>query len=185
LEGDRWFDRGRAAELLERHFGTTTLRGFGLDPGEPAVRAAAAALAYARDTQRSELAHVRALTLREPGETAVLDPTTLANLEVFHSLREGGRRGTLLGVLDRTVTAPGGRALRDWLRRPLRAPGAIVRRHDAVAALVADAPCRERLRERLARVGDPERLLSRAVGGAAGHAGGDAGGAGRGRAGRR
>ncbi|HMB54682.1 MAG TPA: DNA mismatch repair protein MutS, partial [Thermoanaerobaculia bacterium] len=168
LEGDRLYDRGRAADLLEDHFGTTTIRGFGLDPGEPAVRAAAAALAYARETQHSELAHVRSLSLREARERMVLDPTTLANLEVFRSLREGGRKGTLLSVLDRTVTAPGGRTLRDWLRRPLREPAAISRRHDAVDELLGGnpgggGPNRERLRQLLAGAGDPERLMSRAV----------------------
>ena len=66
-------------------------------------------------------------------------------------------------MLDRTATAPGGRILRDWLRRPLRDPEAIARRHRAVRALVEDGPLRERLRERLSRVGDLERLLSRAV----------------------
>jgi len=163
LEGDRLYDRGRAAELLERHFGTTTLRGFGLDPKEPAVRAAAAALAYARETQHSELPHVRSLALREARDRMVLDPTTLANLEVFRSLREGGRAGTLLAVLDRTVTAPGGRTLRDWLRRPLRLPAAVARRHGAVEELVEEAPRRQRLRDLLAGTGDPERLVSRAV----------------------
>ncbi len=163
LEGDQLYDRGRAGELLERHFGTTTLRGFGLDPKEPAVRAAAAALAYARQTQHSELPHVRSLALRESRDRMVLDPTTLANLEVFRSLREGGKKGTLLSVLDRTVTAPGGRTLRDWLRRPLREPAAVARRHGAVEELVDDAPRRERFRELLAGVGDPERLVSRAV----------------------
>ena len=93
LEGDQLYDRGRAADLLERHFGTSTLRGFGLHPKEPAVRAAAAALAYARETQHSELPHVRSLALREARDRMVLDPTTLANLEVFRSLREGGARG--------------------------------------------------------------------------------------------
>jgi DNA mismatch repair protein MutS len=163
LGGDRLLDRARAAELLARQFGTATLRGFGLEPGEPAVRAAAAALAYARETQQSELSHVRGLTLRETAERAVLDPTTLANLEVFRSLREGGRRGTLLSVVDRTVTAPGGRTLRDWLRRPLRDPQAVARRHRAVRALHDDPPRRERIRGLLAAVGDPERLLARAV----------------------
>ena len=55
----------------------------------------------------------------------MLDPVTLANLEVFRNQREGGRRGTLLSVLDKTVTPPGGRLLREWLRRPLRDPAAI------------------------------------------------------------
>ena len=160
--GDRIAGR-RAAELLCRQFGTATLRGFGLADGEPAVQAAAAALAYAHETQKSGLSHIRGLTLREPGDALLLDATTLANLEVFRTQREGRRRGSLLGVLDRTVTPPGGRLLRDWLRRPLADPAAIAGRHEAVAALAADHPRRERLRERLARVGDPERLLGRAV----------------------
>ncbi len=160
---ERWPDARRAADLLERQLGVSTLRGFGLTEGEPAVEAAAAALAYARDTQHSELDHVRRLAVRDQGERLVLDPTTLANLEIFRTLREGGKKGTLAAVLDRTATAPGGRTLRDWLRRPLRDPEAIARRHRAVRVLVEDGPLRERLRERLGRVGDLERLLSRAV----------------------
>ncbi|HZI63854.1 MAG TPA: DNA mismatch repair protein MutS [Thermoanaerobaculia bacterium] len=152
-----------AADLLRRQFGAATLRGFGLDGAEPAVRAAAAALAYAQETQHSSLSHVRGLTLREPGDALLLDATTLANLEVFGQPRDGARRGGLVAVLDRTVSPPGGRLLRDWLRRPLRDPAAIARRHDAVGELVADTARRERLRQRLARVGDLERLLGRAV----------------------
>ncbi|MCB1053885.1 MAG: DNA mismatch repair protein MutS, partial [Acidobacteria bacterium] len=109
------------------------------------------------------LSHVRSIHLRQPGDALVIDATTLANLEIFRSLREGGRKGTLLSVLDRTVTAPGGRTLRDWLRRPLRDPETIARRHDAVGELVADGETRGRLRELLGRFTDPERLLSRAV----------------------
>ncbi len=156
-------DARRAREALERQFGTATLRGFGLDPGEPAVRAAALALRYAQETQQSDLGHVRELTLRDPGEGLALDPTTLANLEVFRNLRDGGARGTLVGVLDRTATAAGSRLLKAWLRRPLRDPEAIERRHRAVGELVADGDRRRRLREGLERIGDPERLVSRAV----------------------
>ena len=163
LDGDRLLDPGRAAELLLRQFGTSTLRGFGLDEREPAVAAAAAALAYAQETQLSGLAHVRGLALQEPGDRLVLDATTLANLEVLRSAREGRRRGTLLAVLDRTVTPPGGRALRDWLRRPLAEPAAIARRHEAVGELVTDHQRRGRVRDLLAVMGDPERLLARAV----------------------
>jgi len=135
VEGDRLLDRAKAAELLADQLGTSTLRGFGLEDGEPAVQAAAAALAYARDTQRNYLSHVRNLAVRSHADRMILDATTLANLEVFRSLREGGRRGTLLGVVDRTVTPPGGRALRDWLRRPLRVPEDVAERHRAVEAL--------------------------------------------------
>lgn len=167
LGSDKMLDPSRAAELLKRQFGTATLRGFGLADGEPAVAAAAAALAYARETQRSDLGHVRGVALREPGDRLIVDATTLANLEIFRTQREGPRegrrRGTLLSVLDKTVSPPGGRLLRDWLRRPLRDPEAIARRHEAVAELAGDHARRERLRELLGRTGDPERLLGRAV----------------------
>ena len=168
LGGDRRFDPRRADELLLRHFGTGTLRGFGLEEGEPAVRAAAAALAYARETQRSDLSHIRRLAVREPGDRLVVDATTLANLEIFRSQRpapagSGRRQATLLAVLDRTVTPPGGRTLRDWLARPLAAVDGIAARHEAVAALLSDRERREAIREALARAGDPERLLARAV----------------------
>ncbi len=160
---DLWLDPKRAAEELERHFGTATLRGFGLEAGEPAVQAAALALRYAQETQQSDLSHVRGLALRHPNESLLLDAETLANLEVFRSLREGGRRGTLLSVVDRTVTAAGGRLIRDWLRRPLRNASAIEARLAAVAELSADGERRERLRAGLATIGDIERLLARAV----------------------
>jgi DNA mismatch repair protein MutS len=181
LGGDRLLDPQRAAELLRRHLGAGTLRGFGLQPDEPAVLAAAAALAYARETQRSELAHVQSLTVREVHDRLILDAATLANLEVFRpasafaaaaaaagagsgaSGGPGRRRATLVAVLDRTATPPGARTLREWLRRPLRDPQAIARRHEAVAELAADHPRRERLRGRLGHAGDPERLLARAV----------------------
>ncbi len=168
LEGDRLFDPQRAGELLLRQFGAGTLRGFGLEEGEPAVRAAAAALAYAQETQKSTLSHIRGLAVREAGDRLILDASTLANLEVFASQRgmipaTGRRKTTLLGVLDRTVTAPGGRTLREWLRRPLVDPREIVERHRAVGELRADNPRRERIREHLARMADPERLLTRAV----------------------
>jgi DNA mismatch repair protein MutS len=168
LAGDRLFEPQRAGELLLRQFGAGTLRGFGLEEGEAAVKAAAAALAYAQETQKSGLAHVRGLAVREAGDRLVLDASTLANLEVFASQRaavagSGRKRSTLLAVLDRTVTPPGGRTLREWLRRPLVDPQEIAERHRAVGALVADNPRREALRERLARVADPERLVARAV----------------------
>jgi DNA mismatch repair protein MutS len=168
LAGDRLFDPQRAGDLLLRQFGAGTLRGFGLEESEPAVRAAAAALAYAQETQKSGLSHVRGIAVREARDRLILDASTLANLEVFASQRAalaaaGRRRSTLLAVLDRTVTAPGGRTLREWLRRPLVDPDAIAERHRAVGVLAADNPRRERIRERLARVADPERLVARAV----------------------
>ena len=161
---ESWFDPKKAADLLERHFGTSTLKGFGLGDGDRiSVTAAALALSYARRTQRSDLSHLRSFAMRQTGDHLVLDSTTLANLEVFTSLRSGTQGGTLLSVTDRTITPAGGRMVREWLRRPLRSPESISGRHEAVSELMADERRRDRIRHGLASVGDPARLLSRAV----------------------
>jgi DNA mismatch repair protein MutS len=154
---------GRAETVLLRQLGISTLKGLDLDPREPAVRAAAAALEYARDAQRHELDHVKTLGVQDRRDSLVLDPTTLANLEVLRTLRDGGRRGSLLGVMDRTRTAAGGRLLKEWLRRPLRDRKAIEARHEAVGELLTRPALRDRIRQRLAEIGDLERLTSRAV----------------------
>jgi DNA mismatch repair protein MutS len=161
-DGSR-LDRRQSRELLERQLGIATLRGFGVEEGEPSVRAAAAALDYARTTQQSDLSHVREFSVGEQAAGLILDATTLANLEVFAPARGGGRRWSLLGVLDRTLTPGGGRLLRRWLQLPLRQPEAVESRLEAVEELSADPERRLALAEQLAAVGDPERLLSRAV----------------------
>lgn len=158
-----WPSGKRATEILQRQVGTATLKGFGLENGELVVQAAAGALQYARDTQRSDLSHVRSLRLDAPSDHLVLDAVTTANLEIFRSLRDGRLKGSLMWVLDRTSTPPGGRLLREWLQRPLRDPSSIGARQDAVEELVTSSSSRSRLRERLHPIGDPERIVSRAV----------------------
>jgi DNA mismatch repair protein MutS len=158
-----WPSPREAGDQLLRQLGVGSLRGFGLSDGEPAVVAAAAALDYAHRMQRRALGHVRDLAVREERASLVLDAATLANLEVFELARDGVKRPSLLGVVDRTQTAGGGRTIREWLRRPLRDADAIRRRLRAVADLVEHPELRERLRQRLARVGDLDRLLGRAV----------------------
>ncbi len=162
IEDDRWFEPARAAEELQAQLGVESLRGFDLEAGEPAVLAAAAALGYARATQRSDLSHVSELRVQAESEGMVLDATTVANLEIFEALR-GGRQATLLSVIDRTTTAAGGRLLVDWLRRPLVDGRAIDRRLDAVEELVEHEERRRALADGLARIGDLQRLVARAV----------------------
>ncbi len=157
-------ERGAPAQRgLEAALGGIRLRGLGLDEAEPAVVAAWGTLRYATDAARVELSHVRDLELREPSAAVTLDETTARNLELFRSLRDGGRKGTLLDVLDRTVTGPGARSLRRWLAYPLRDLTAIRARHEAVEELVSASAARRALQEDLERVGDLERLASRAV----------------------
>ena len=160
---ESWPEGKRADEIVQRQMRTTTLKGFGLESGEPAVRAAAGALQYARDTQRSDLSHVRSLRVDESSDHLMLDAVTIANLEIFRNLRDGRRKGSLLWVVDRTATAPGGRLLKQWLQRPLRDPSQIEARQEAVQELLESSRKRSRLADLLARVGDPERVISRAV----------------------
>jgi DNA mismatch repair protein MutS len=161
--GERLEKPGPAAERLRRRLGVQSLRGFGLDEDELAVRAAAAALAYAEENQLAELTQVRTIELRLPQDRMLLDGTTLANLEVFRNGRDGGTSGTLLELVDRSRTAAGARLLRDWLRRPLRDPARVGERQEAIAELLADGGRRERVRSLLGRIPDFERLATRAV----------------------
>jgi DNA mismatch repair protein MutS len=160
--------RGRtAADLLEGHFRTSTLAGFGLPPAGAPVDAAAAVLAYARSTQKADCAHVTSLRTESAGAGLVMDAVTQGHLEVFRSLRDGGRAGTLLSVVDRTGTPFGARALRRVLEQPLASIEAIDERLDAVEDLLA-APARlESVGTALAGIPDLPRLLARiAVGNA-------------------
>ncbi len=162
-ESEVWRDARRASRLLREHFGTSTLKGFEIEEDDAALRAAAAALSYARATQKSELRHVQSLMVGESSQHLVLDAITLANLEVFANLRDGRKKGSLLFILDRTSSPPGGRRLRHWLQRPLRDLDELERRQDAVEDLLSAPRVRQRLREELRQLGDPERVVSRAV----------------------
>jgi DNA mismatch repair protein MutS len=152
-----------AVARLRRQFGVASLRAFGLDDDELAVQAAATALGYAADAARSELEHVKSIELRAGDEALVLDETTLRNLELFRTLREGRRRGSLAWAVDATVTPPGARRLAEWIGAPLRRQREIERRLDAVEELVGPAARRQQLRDQLAGIGDLERTTSRAV----------------------
>jgi DNA mismatch repair protein MutS len=157
------FGMETAAQSLTEHLGTRTLAGFGLETAPQGVRAAGALLHYLRDTQKSALRHIDRLALLDVSAHVGVDESTRRNLEIVEPLREGRREETLLGVMDETVTAPGGRLLREWLLHPLRDPGTINGRLEAVAEMVEDAPRRQRLRQSLRGVHDLERLLGRAA----------------------
>jgi DNA mismatch repair protein MutS len=162
------FEGGSAARALREHFGTADLRGFGVEGEGPSVGAAGAVLQYLRETQKTSLGHLRRLAVRREEDRLVLDRVTLRSLEIVQNLRDGERTGTLLEAVDRTVTAPGARALRGWLVAPLRDASAIGTRLDAVEELAGDGALRAALRAALSGVRDLERLAARAATGRAG-----------------
>jgi DNA mismatch repair protein MutS len=156
-------DFERPEERLRRHLGVPSLDGFGVGGLPLGLAAAAAALAYLSETQRAAPRHVDRLSRLATDDALLLDEATRTNLELERTLSGGKKKGTLLALLDRTVTAPGARRLAEWLRYPLTELGAIGARLDAVAELEGSAVLREDLAQALRPVADAERLLSRLV----------------------
>jgi DNA mismatch repair protein MutS len=168
-ERDPWeFDHELAATELARQFGLASLSGLGIDSADaPAVAAAGALLRYLRDLQPAGLPHLARPIVERPGGTMPMDEMTRRNLELVESLRGGDRTGTLLDVLDRTMTPMGARLLRQWVLTPLTQREQIESRLDTVAAMVEDPLARAALREVLDGVRDVERLASKAATGRA------------------
>ncbi len=156
------FGHRTAATILEKHFGTNTLEGFGFGASDTqAIRAAGAVIDYLTETQKTSLAHLDRLVAYRVGTTLEIDESSRRSLEISRTLREGRREGTLLAVLDRTLTAMGSRTLADWVANPLTERARIDERLDAVGELVASPALLVDLREQLRKVYDIERLLAR------------------------
>ncbi len=160
---DESFEAPRAEALLSAHFGTAGLDGFGMAGLSRAVAAAGAALRYLKDTQRSAAGHVGGLSLLKSGASLVLDEATRANLEVLRTQRDGKRKGSLLGLIDRSATALGARRLARWLTYPSLDLAEIERRLDAVGELCASGVRREELALALQGIADLERLTARLI----------------------
>jgi DNA mismatch repair protein MutS len=156
------FGGRRAGEDVANQLRVDSLDRFGMGGMTVGVQAAAGALAYLRLTQGDALSHLTRLTRLHPADAMTLDETAVKTLEILEA-SDGGVAGSLLGVLDHTMTPMGARLLRHWLLRPLLDPAAIARRQDAVQQLVEAPAARAGVRALLKRVGDLERLTSRAT----------------------
>ena len=161
------FELDSARHALVDQLKAQGLEGFGLEPHPAAVRAGGALVHYLRDTQKADLAHVRDVSFRTGADGLLIDPVTLRTLEVVEA-SGGGRAGSLLNEIDRTVTPMGGRLLRGWLLRPLVALERIQDRLDAVEEFAFRSTERAKVRETFKTVHDVERLVARAALGTAG-----------------
>jgi DNA mismatch repair protein MutS len=153
------FDLESSRRALNQHFGTRNLLGFGCEDLDQALQAAGCLLAYARETQRSQLPHIQGLQLEQPADSLILDAASRRNLELDRNLG-GGTENTLMSVLDHTATAMGGRLLNRWLHRPLRDLQVLRERQQSVATLI-DQYRFETLHPLLHEIGDIERILAR------------------------
>ena len=153
------FDCDSALKSLCQQFGTGDLKGFGCDKLGLALGAAGCLLAYAKETQRTALPHLRSLRHERLDDTVILDGASRRNLELDVNLA-GGRDNTLQSVVDRCQTAMGSRLLTRWLNRPLRNRAVIEARQDAITCLLEGYRF-ETLQPQLKDIGDLERILAR------------------------
>ena len=160
FELEDWLFTSTAAdERLKKQFGTTSLKGFGIERMSAAIIAAGAILHYLDLTQHTRTSHINSISRIDAGKFVRLDRFTARNLELFEPLDPEGK--SLLGVIDRTVTPMGARLLRRWLQMPLKDPKAINERLDIVEHFFRTPDAREDVCEQLKAIGDLERLVSK------------------------
>ena len=160
---DYLFDPDYAEQTLLDHFGLTrgSLDGFGCGNLPLAISAAGSIISYLQETQKVPLTNIRSLRTHSISKYAILDLSTLQNLEILENIRDKSSRGTLLSVLDHTLTRMGSRLLKQWITHPLREPEKIQSRIDAVDELFRTIILRKDLTEVLENIYDLERIISR------------------------
>ena len=162
FEMDDWvFTEQTARQKLLKHFGTKTLKGFGVEHIQSGIVAAGAIMQYLEITQHTQINHITALAPIEEEQYVRLDRFTIRSLELLQPMQEDG--ASLLNVIDRTVTPMGGRMLKRWLVFPLKEVQLIEQRLNVVETLFRDTSFRTLLDEQLHRIGDLERILSKAA----------------------
>ncbi len=156
-----WMAYAAASKALSAHFNVRNIADLGLDNLRQGICAAGALMMYLTETQKNALSHIRNIQRYQSDKYMALDASARQSLELTESMRARGRKGSLLWLIDKTVTAMGSRMLRAWIEQPLVTREAIEERLDAVSWFVEHPFQRETLQEALKPVRDVERLLSR------------------------
>lgn len=166
-ERDAWeFDAALASSDIARQFAVASIEGLGLGEQDmPALAAAGSLMRYMHELQPGGVPHLARPVVERPGGTMPLDEMTRRNLELIESLRGGDNGGTLLSVLDKTLTPMGARLLNQWILTPLTNVDGVNSRLDAVSLFARETISREELRDALDGVRDVERLASKAAAG--------------------
>ena len=160
FELDDWvFTDQTARQKLLKHFGTKSLKGFGVEHLHNGVIAAGAIMQYLEITQHTHINHITTLSRIEEERYVRLDRFTIRSLEIVQPMAEDG--ASLLGVIDKTTTPMGGRMLRRWMVFPLKDLNPIRERHDIVEYFFRDTAFRQGIDEQFQRVGDLERIISK------------------------
>jgi DNA mismatch repair protein MutS len=159
---DEWtFVYDLARQTLMEFFEVYSLDGFGCGDMMPGVGAAGAIISYLTETQKAKLGHINNLSTYHTQQFMILDKTTQRNLELIRPLREETHKGTLLYILDSTLTPMGGRLLKHWILQPLLDVKRIKERQSAIKEFVENTYFLSEIRELLQSVGDIERLIGK------------------------
>jgi len=148
-----------ANDILQNHFQTTSLKGFGVEDLEYGIIAAGAALHYLAETQHDKISHISKINRIEEEHYVWIDKFSVRNLELLHSSNE--RALTLIDVVDQTLTPMGSRMLKRWMVMPLKDKQLIDERLDIVGYFLKESIFTEELRKNVKNIGDLERLISK------------------------
>ena len=157
------FDLKTAKEKLLRQFKVVSLDIFEISNLPLCIQTAGALMQYVEMTQKRDLWHISSIKVIKNNENLIIDSTALRNLELVESMRDGSKKATLLGVLDKTKTAMGARNLRKWIERPIRNSKEINRRLDAIEELTKNTRLRSNLDEAFSDIRDIERMAAKVV----------------------
>ncbi|MBP3645221.1 MAG: DNA mismatch repair protein MutS [Clostridia bacterium] len=155
------YQLSKAKTALSEHFSVQSLDALGISSMRLGVRAAGALMKYLSETQKNALQHMTKIAPYHDSKYMMLDHTARRNLELTESMRTRQKKGSLLGILDYTATAMGGRMLRSFIEQPLAEKADIDKRLQSVTRLVKADMAIDMIREQLTDVYDIERLLSK------------------------
>jgi DNA mismatch repair protein MutS len=158
---DGAFEHSRARERLIDQFNTLSLEGFGCEHLKTGVQAAGALIYYVRETQRQKVEHFTGISTYSLSHYLLVDELSCRNLELIKNIRTGSGHGTLLEIMDKTITAMGGRQMKRWIKYPLMDVAKIQSRQDAIEDAKENIQVRKNIRELLKSVYDLERLGSK------------------------
>lgn len=153
------FKMDYAYETLNSHFGTKSLKGFGVEQLEEGIIASGAVLHYLGETQHHKLQHITSVSRIAEEEYVWMDRFTIRNLELYHS--SAVNAVTLLDIIDKTISPMGGRLLKRWLALPLKNPERIRKRHEVVEFLIKNPSVLQQIQQQIKQINDLERLISK------------------------
>ncbi|GLB51059.1 DNA mismatch repair protein MutS [Neptunitalea chrysea] len=159
FQEDWIYQEDYAKETLTGHFKTNSLKGFGVAHLNEGVLASGAVLHYLGETQHNQLQHITALTRIAEDEYVWMDRFTIRNLELYNA--NASNAVTLLDVIDKTISAMGGRMLKRWLALPLKNSDRIIERHEVVKFLLENPPLLQKIQHQIKQIADLERLISK------------------------